>query len=385
MKNTTLARKLFCFITALFVAAFAKAGSPLFTLTPLTPKAIQVSVLGTASVQYRVENQSSKSHTVVMTPIPGITQITNNGNCPNPFVLNAKQACTLTLAVNGNSLAGNVQRGPIVCQQTTDGSRGLCYQPSAINSLNITLSAPVQYLYAGAVNGNVYYSLNNGSTWTATPQSPGAGSPVNSIFATNTTLYAGCQNGNVYYSFNQGGSWNQTSSPDGSTVNTVFATSDTLYAGTANGNVMYSTNWGATWNATGTKPDGSAVNSIFVVSAQMLYAGTANGNVVYSTNGGATWNTTVAKPDTSAVTSVFVTSTALYIGTADEYVYTNTSLTGSNAWTTFAQSVYSLYVNSTGNVIAAGTQGGYVFSLINGNELGFVTYSSINSVFLLIA
>jgi len=367
----------------LMFSALTKAGSPLFTLTPLTPKAIQVSVLGTASVQYRVENQSSRSHTLVMTPIPGITQITNNGNCPSPFVLNAKQSCTLTLAVIGGSLTGNIQRGPIICQQASDGSRGLCYQPSATNSLNISLTSPIQYLYAGAANGKVYYSLNNGSTWTATPQSPGSGSPVNSIFATNTTLYAGCQNANVYYSFNNGGNWGQTSQPDGSAVNSVFATSDTLYVGTANGNVMYSTNWGATWNATSAKPDGSTVNSIFVVSAQMLYAGTANGNVMYSTNGGATWNVTIAKPDTSAVTSVFVTSNALYIGTSDAYVYTNTSLTGSNAWTTFAQSVYSLYVNSTGSVVDAGTQGGYVFSLINGNELGFITYSPINSVFLL--
>ena len=234
MKNTTLARRLLGFITVLLFSVFAKAGSPLFTLTPLTPKAIQVSVLGTALVQYRVENQSSKSHTLVMTPISGITQITNNGNCPSPFVLNAKQSCTLTLAVSGGSLAGNVQRGPIVCQQVSDGRRGLCYQPSAVNSLNISLTSPAQYLYTGAANGNVYYSINNGSTWTATPQSPGAGSPVNSIFATNTTLYAGCQNANVYYSFSNGGNWSQTNQPDGSTVNSVFAMSDTLYAGTAN-------------------------------------------------------------------------------------------------------------------------------------------------------
>ncbi len=386
MENTTLTSVLICFITALFASSFAKAGTPLFTLKPLTPKAMQISVLGTASIQYRVENQSSRSHTLVMVPVPGLTQITNNGNCPSPFVLKSKQACTLTLVVTGQNLAGHVQSGPQVCQQVGGSPNpSLCYQPSAINSLNISLSAPVQYLYVGAANGNVYYSINNGSSWSATPQPPGAGSSVNSIFATNTALYAGAQNGNVYYSFNQGANWSPTSSPDGSAVNNVFVTYDTLYAGTANGNVMYSTNWGATWKATGAKPDGSAVNAVFAVSAQLLYAGTANGNLMYSTNGGATWNATVAKPDNSAVKSVFVSNNTLYIGTADEYVYTNTSLIGGAAWTTYAQSVYSLFVNSAGNVIDAGTQGGYVFSLLNGAELGFVTYSPIKSVFLLIA
>ena len=45
--------------------------------------------------------------------------------------------------------------------------------------------------------------------------------------------------------------------------------------------------------------------------------------------------------------------------------------------------VYSLFVNADGSVIDAGTQGGFVYSLSTGDELGFVTYSPINSLFFL--
>jgi hypothetical protein len=193
MKNTTLTLGRFFFISALLISAFANADMPLFELTPLSPTTIQISALGTASVQYRVQNMSSKPHTLVMRPIFGITQVMSNGNCPSPFMLNPKQSCTLTLVITGSSLDGNVGYGPTVCQQGSDGKPSplQCYQPSDDNSLKITRTTPVQYLYTGTENGNVYYLINNAGSWITTLQSPGGGSPVNSVFATNTTLYTG--------------------------------------------------------------------------------------------------------------------------------------------------------------------------------------------------
>ena len=206
---------------------------------------------------------------------------------------------------------------------------------------------------------------------------------MTSIYATNSTLYATTQSSTVYYSINNGSNWSHTNQPDGSAVNSVFATFTTLYTGTANGNVVYSTNGGATWTATIAQPDGSAVNSIYVTNTA-LYAGTANGNVAYSANGGMSWTIINGQPDGSAVRSVFATNNTLYVGTANEYVYSSTSLSGGGVWSTYAQTVYSLFVNADGSIIDAGTQGGYLFSLTNGSELGFITYSPINSVFLLL-
>lgn len=112
------------------------AGTPLWTFEPSTPTTFTISVSGTVTLMYQVTNQSRKTHTLVMLPIPGITQVTTVGNCPNPFTLSYQQSCTLTLEVDGNALQGNVVGGPRVCQQ---GSTLLCYQPSQANSLNITV------------------------------------------------------------------------------------------------------------------------------------------------------------------------------------------------------------------------------------------------------
>lgn len=454
MKKITFIAGLLYLLVLLFIPRFAIAGAPLFTLTPLTPTAFEMFRTNTATVQYQVQNQSSKPHTLVMQPISGVTQVTSAGNCPNPFALSGKQSCILTLEVNGSQISNPLNGGPIICQQGPDGNPNplLCYQPSATNILNITLAPQYtitpsagangaispnspqtinrgqslsltatpnpgydvyQWLvdgvlaqsagttftisnitanhnvnvtfidlifYSGTQNGNVYYSTNNGLTWTATTV-PAGGSSVNSVFVANNTLYAGTSNGFIYYSTNNGNSWSNTSQPDTSAVNSVFVTANILYASTANGNVFYSTDNGNTWSST-SPPDGSAVNSIFVTS-NALYAGTANGNVYYSTNNGTTWSAINSQPDGTAVNSIFVNNNTLYVGTANEDVYSSTALTGGGTWTTIAQSVYSLFVNSTNNTLYAGTQSGYVFSVTGGAQLGFVTYSPINSVYVL--
>lgn len=124
------------FLTAVFVLGLeARAGAPLWTFTPLTATTLTVQTGTTATIQYNVTNQSSKAHTLAVTPITGITQITTTGNCASPFVLAGKQSCVLTLSVDGSQLTGNVTGGPVVCQT---GSALQCYQPSSANALKIT-------------------------------------------------------------------------------------------------------------------------------------------------------------------------------------------------------------------------------------------------------
>lgn len=118
----------------------AFAGTPLWTFTPLTTTTITVPTDSTAIVQYQVTNQSSKSHTLKMQAIPSITQLTNGaGICGATFTLAGKASCTLSLQVNGSALTTVISGGPVVCEQ---GSSMQCYQPSAVNSLNITPVAP---------------------------------------------------------------------------------------------------------------------------------------------------------------------------------------------------------------------------------------------------
>lgn len=257
-------------------------------------------------------------------------------------------------------------------------------------------------LYAGTVSGLVYFSSDNGKTWSTSGAAPSLGSSVNSLFATLNTLYVGSADGTVYYSTNNGTSWNATASVDGSAVNSVFVASlnnvSTIYVGTQNGNVYYSTN-GSVWNNTNSSPaGGAAVTSLFISSGSTLYVGSEDGHIYYSTDNGDTWTKIHGPAGAVPIYSVFATDNQLYIntrqissnstlppGTVDfEYAYSSNSLTDTHpTWALFSQITYTLFVNADASVIHAGTQDGYVFSLTTGDELGFITYSPISSLFFL--
>lgn len=117
------------------------AGQPLWTFTPLTATTITVPQNGTATIQYTVTNQSNKSHTLMVQPVNGITQIVGGpGICGTTFNLPIKgSSCTLSLLVTGSQLTNNVIKGPVVCQLNSNQ----CYTPSQANSLNITIGSPI--------------------------------------------------------------------------------------------------------------------------------------------------------------------------------------------------------------------------------------------------
>ena len=269
--------------------------------------------------------------------------------------------------------------------------------------------ARVGTIYAGTLSGLVYFSTDNGLTWTTTTTTPSPGNTVNSVFSTPNTLYVGSADGKVYYSTDNGTLWSASSSvPGGVAVNSVFVTTSdttTIYVGTpytgpSNGVVYYSTNGGTTWNSITNNPSSAAVNSIFITPSNTIYVGSQDGNVYYSQMNGASWST-ISGPQASVpvpIQNVFATNNQLYVntrqtssnstlpnGTIDfEYAYFSNSLTNANPiWTLFSQITYTLFVNSDASVIHAGTQGGYVYSLTTGDKLGFITYSPITSLFFL--
>lgn len=138
-----------------------EAGAPMWTFTPLTATTIAVPSNDTAIVQYLVTNQSSKTHTLSMQSIKGISQLTTgNGICGNPFILTPKSACTLSLRVDGELLNSPVFNGPIVCQL---GSTSACYRPSVTNILRITQAPPITNATI-SVTGSPLSLTTNGST-----------------------------------------------------------------------------------------------------------------------------------------------------------------------------------------------------------------------------
>src|SRR3990167_6022483 len=109
-----------------FIAVFAQAGTPLFSLTPLTATTVSVPSNSTAQVQYTVTNNTRLTRTLTIQPITAATQVTTGvGVCTNPFTLTNNQSCTLTLNIDGATLAAatipDITSGPIVCKTKGNG------------------------------------------------------------------------------------------------------------------------------------------------------------------------------------------------------------------------------------------------------------------------
>lgn len=143
------------FIVLLLLVSVADAGTPLWTFTPLTPTNISVPANGNGVVQYRVTNQSRKTHHLVVKPMVGVSQDTSVGYCQTPFNLGYQEFCILSLNISGAALSSSFFGGPVVCEQTINSLQ--CYQPSPANQLKINLSS-AQYTIGGTLAG-----LNQGT------------------------------------------------------------------------------------------------------------------------------------------------------------------------------------------------------------------------------
>ena len=165
--------------------SIGNAGAPVWTFEPLTPTTISILPNGTATVQYRVTNQSNKPHTLMMQPIQGISQVTTGlGVCGNPFALAGKASCVLTLQINGSQINNSISNEPLVCQI---GSTNQCYRPAKANVLNITKIIIT-------VSGSPLALIPNGATGTLT-----VNNVSQDVTATNiTSNFSGTAlNGNV--------------------------------------------------------------------------------------------------------------------------------------------------------------------------------------------
>ena len=194
MMNNKHMMSLLVGVSALTMPITSEAGSPLWTFTPLTPTTLSVPSNSTATVQYRVTNQSPAPHTLMMAPMTGITQITTAGNCPNPFTLSSgNPSCTLTLLVTGSALNADTYGGPKVCQQGPDGNPSplQCYQPSQADSLSILVAAPVSLSTTISASVTSLAVKTSGATRTITFTNTGTSTASNVTYSPSPALPAG--------------------------------------------------------------------------------------------------------------------------------------------------------------------------------------------------
>ena len=173
-RNTILT----AFFSCLMLSS-VQAAKPLWTMVPSSGSkpAQTVPENSTATVQYIVQNQSSKPKRLVIQPMPGITQDTACQLAPKG---QAGSSCTLSLTINGSALPeGGIHGGPNVCQANPNGSPNpnQCYRPDATNILNISkgsaelaaiaVSPPALDLVAGSGTPGFLTITNNSASITA--------------------------------------------------------------------------------------------------------------------------------------------------------------------------------------------------------------------------
>lgn len=150
MRDQCIICKLLVCLSLILIVGIVHAGIPLWKITPLTSNTLTVPVNGVAIVKYRVTNQSKRTHSLTLKEIPGITQVTTAGNCPNIFVLGYQQSCILSLQINGSALESNVISGPILWEHNNPIES---YQPSEKDRLKIKIGDAVYYSVGGTVTG----------------------------------------------------------------------------------------------------------------------------------------------------------------------------------------------------------------------------------------
>ncbi len=228
----------------------------------------------------------------------------------------------------------------------------------------LSLACNGNTIFAGTQTGGVYFSSNNGATWSQTSLND---QDVRSLAADNDNIYAGSYSGNgVYRSTDNGTSWTQ-STLNNRKIRSLAVSGNYVYAGawTPDFGVYKSTDKGATWTQT-------ALNQIvrsIAVYGNNVYAGSGTfpggDGVFLSTNYGDVWNQTSLNNDfigSIAVDGNFIvagsgSSRGLYTSTNNGVNWTQNLLNNTN--------VYALEIS--GNNIYAGT---YNFGVYVSNDSG---------------
>lgn len=138
-----------CLLGFLFLTT-AQAGKPLWTIVPVLgyPPNASIGPQNAVTIKYSVTNQSSKTHTLRMQPIPGIV----SSGCTSS--LESQQTCILNLTINGAALTGNIVGGPKICENFNQNQ---CYNPSPKNRLNIHL---ITSTYTVSSSGDNHENIN---------------------------------------------------------------------------------------------------------------------------------------------------------------------------------------------------------------------------------
>lgn len=166
---------------------------------------------------------------------------------------------------------------------TVTSNNGIAF---AANSINKVVRA----------TDKLYYSADQGATWTAAASTIGGGYGKIALSADgNTTLYCPSGGSTTYYSANNGGSWTSTgvtNVQDAHPIADYVNTNKFYIYSPGSGQLLVSTNKGVSFTASSSNPGSGGSNHARAVPGNEghVWVALANG-LKYTTNNGTSWTT----------------------------------------------------------------------------------------------
>lgn len=142
--------------------------------------------------------------------------------------------------------------------------------------------------HVAATNCGVYYSCNEGTTWSE--QNETVGCRFISCMAINgTSIYIGTGDDEIFYSTNSGRNWEIAFyGAEKKIINCITALGENVIAGTTTG-LMVSTNSGKNWTNIQLEFEKDVNVTALAVCNDIVLAGTSNNGILYSLNQGKNW------------------------------------------------------------------------------------------------
>lgn len=221
----------------------------------------------------------------------------NNGDTYTGYRLND----TAFRAEMPNSIAVNSATGTVITSgvgravlRSTDNAVSFGIVP-LINATAITSVYwdPIsKYFFATSLNGRIYRSTNDGSSWSEVLSGMGTSLRAGYTTANNGRLIVVTTEGDIRYSDNQGSSWSQATE-SGSSYSVVQYLGNNIVVAGSNDGAYISTNNGVNWSVysalnaqAGNSLDAIWSNKIgkaFFACVQLNYEGTKDKTFVYRT------------------------------------------------------------------------------------------------------
>jgi len=203
------------------------------------------------------------------------------------------------------------------------------------------------YLFAGSSGGvfskGIFRSSDHGANWTTINtglNTSGTGKDITALAVSGPNVIASTGQG-IYYSANNGNTWTISSYAGVYMPNVFYNVGSDLFAGGMSGLYVSNDN-GLTWTSQnegfqGITPPAVPEIRSFIMNGTTLYAGTYHKGIFRSTDNGLTWTTvngglgTVAQINNRAFSTLGLSGTDVFAGTTGSGVFR--LINNGNAWT----------------------------------------------------